>query len=85
VTGRLLVQAKRDADAARVLDRAMSTSMQALNITPMMLLRAEVAERMGDRETARRWYTRVVASWGSGDAAVQSTLTAARAGLARVR
>ncbi len=85
VTGRLLVHAKRDADAARLLDRAMPTAMPDLNITPMMLLRAEVAERMGDRATARRWYARVVAKWGSGDVAVQNTVSAARAGLARVQ
>ncbi|WP_310568937.1 serine/threonine-protein kinase [Gemmatimonas sp.] len=84
-TSRLLVQAKRDADAARVLDRAIPTAMSALNAAPMMLLRAEIAERMGDRPSARKWYARVVAHWGGGDAAVQETVTAARAGLARVR
>jgi len=84
-TGKLLVQAKRDADAARMLDRALPTAMPELNVTPMMLLRAEVAERLGDRATARRWYARVVAKWGSGDAPVQSMVSAARAGLARVR
>ena len=51
----------------------------------MLLLRAEIAERLGDRPTARKWYARVVAQWGSGDAPVQSTVSAARAGLARVR
>ena len=84
-TSRLLVQAKRDADAARLLDRAIPTAMSAINAAPMMLLRAEIAERVGDRPTARKWYARVVAQWGSGDAAVQSTVSAARAGLARMR
>ncbi len=83
--GRLLVQAGRDADAARLLDRALPTARPDVNVTPMMLLRAEVAERMGDRATARRWYARVVATWGSGDAPVQSAVTTARAGLARVQ
>ena len=59
--------------------------MSALNAAPMLLLRAEIAERLGDRPTARKWYARVVAQWGSGDAPVQSTVSAARAGLARVR
>ena len=81
----LLVQVKRDADAARLLDRALPTAMPQVNVTPLMLKRAEIAERLGDRPTARKWYARVVAQWGSGDAPVQSTLAAARAGLARVR
>lgn len=84
-TGRLLVQARRDADAARLLDRALPSSTSSLAYAPMLLLRAEIAERMGDRPTARRFYARVVAQWGGGDAPVQATVTAARAGLARAR
>ncbi len=84
-SARLLVQAKRDAEAARLLDRAIPTAMSAIGAAPMMLLRAEIAERLGDRPAARRWYARVAAQWGAGDASVQATVTAARAGLARVR
>jgi hypothetical protein len=84
-SARLLVQAKRDADAARLLDRAIPTAMTTLNAAPMMLLRAEIAERLGDRAAARRWYARVVAQWAGGDAPVQGTVAAARTALARVR
>lgn len=84
-SARLLVQAQRDAEAARLLDRAIPTAMSAIGAAPMMLLRAEIAERMRDRATARKWYARVVAHWGSGDPPVQSTVTAARTGLTRVR
>jgi Tfp pilus assembly protein PilF len=84
-SARLLVQAKRDAEAARLLDRAIPTAMAAIGAAPMMLLRAEIAERLADRPAARRWYARVVAHWGGGDPPVQGTVTAARTGLARVR
>ena len=84
-TTTLLVQAKRDADAARLLDRALPTAMPQLNVTPLMLKRAEIAERLGDRATARKWYARVVAQWSGGDAPVQGMVNIARTGLARVR
>ncbi|WP_411278423.1 protein kinase domain-containing protein [Gemmatimonas sp.] len=83
-TARLLVQAKRDAEAAKLLDRALPTAMPSVGVVPLMLLRAEIAERMGDRATARRWYARVIAHWGSGSAPAQATVTVARAGLKRV-
>ncbi len=78
-------QAKRDADAARLLDRALPTVAPQIIVTPLMLKRAEIAERLGDRATARKWYARVVANWAGGDAPVQGTVVAARTGLARVR
>ncbi len=81
----LLVNAGRDADAARLLDRALPNNLGLVNTPPLMLLRAEVAERQRDRATAQRWYARVIAQWGRGDAAVQPTVTAARAGLKRVQ
>lgn len=84
-SSRLLMRAGRDADAARVLDRALPSSASQLTVPLLMLERAAVAERLGDKATARRWYTRLLAQWGSGDAAVQGTVTAAKAGLARVR
>ena len=84
-SARLLVQAKRDAEAARLLDRAIPTAMSAIGAAPMMLLRAEIAERLGDRATARLYYARVVAHWAGGDAPVQGTVATARTGLARVR
>ncbi len=84
-TARLLVHAKRDAEAARVLDRAWSTSLSTVLAPRLMLMRAEISERLNDRPTARFWYQRVVSQWGSGDAVVHATVKAAREGLARAR
>jgi hypothetical protein len=86
-TANLLVHARREADAARVLDRALPTAMaQPLLAAPLLMeLRATIAARQGDRATARAWYERALAQWGRGDAAVQSFLARARDGLTRVR
>jgi len=81
---RLLVQAKRDNDAARVLDRWLPSNVNALTAPTAMLLRAELASRAGDKATAKRWFDAVIARWGGGGAAVQPTVRAAREGLARV-
>ncbi|WP_353265524.1 serine/threonine-protein kinase [Gemmatimonas sp.] len=85
ITAKLLQRAGRDADAARVLDRALPSLAAQVNVPLLMQERAQLAERVGDKATARRWYERVLAQWVSGDAAVQPTVTAAKAGLARVR
>ncbi len=85
VTARLLMNARRDAEAARLLDRALPSGMASLLAPQLMSMRAEVAERMNDRATARGWYQRVIAQWGGGDAAFQPTVKAAQAGLARVK
>jgi eukaryotic-like serine/threonine-protein kinase len=84
-TSRLLMRAGRDADAARVLDRALPTAASQLTAPLLMLERAAAAERLGDKPTARRWYGRLLAQWGTADASVQATVAAARAGLDRVR
>ncbi len=84
-TAPMLMAAKRNADAARVLDRALPSSTGSITLPRAMALRAEVAERMSDRSTARYWYQRVIAQWGAGDAAVQPAVQAARAGLGRVK
>ena len=85
VTARLLMNARRDAEAARLLDRALPSSMASVLAPQLMSMRAEVAERMNDRATARGWYQRVIAQWGAGDAAFQPTVKAAQAGLGRVK
>jgi serine/threonine-protein kinase len=83
-TARLLVKAGRVADAARVLDRAWSTTRTGPTAAPLMLLRGEVAERLNDHATARTWFSRVIAQWGRGDAAARATVTAAQEGMRRV-
>ena len=84
-TARLLVRAGRDADAARFLDRALPSNMSSALTPPLMMLRAEVAERMTDRATARIWFQRVVAQWGTGATTVQPVVQAAQAGLTRMK
>jgi hypothetical protein len=86
-TARLLMAAGRDRDAARVLDRSLPQVMQQQLTAPLLMLdRAGIAERQGDRATARRWYERVVAQWGRATAAgVKPTLEVAKAGVARMR
>ncbi|MCC6241863.1 MAG: hypothetical protein IT353_03435, partial [Gemmatimonadaceae bacterium] len=84
-TARLLKQTGRDADAARVLDRAWSTSLASVFAPQTMQLRAEIAERMNDKPTARFWYQRVVTQWSGGGDAVAPTVSAAREGLTRTR
>ena len=84
-TARLLVRAGRDADAARFLDRALPSNMSSALTPALMMLRAEVAERMTDRAIARSWYQRVVAQWGRGATTVQPVVQAAQAGLTRMK
>jgi len=81
---RLLVHAKRESDAARVLDRWLPSNQITLGAPAAMLLRAEIAARAGDKTTAKLWFDAVIARWGAGGALVQSTVRAAREGLARV-
>lgn len=82
-TVRLLVAAGREADAIRVLDRSWTSTLSTPSAPRLMLLRAELAERQRDLAAARTWFGRVVAQWGTGDAAVLPAVTAAREGLRR--
>lgn len=79
----LLARAGRDADAAKVLDRWMPSGARALIGPGAMLLRAQIAERLGDGAGAQLWYQRVLARWGAGGAEVQSLLSLAREGAKR--
>ncbi len=84
-TARLLAAAGRDAEAARVIDRAWITLSQAVSAPKAALLRGEMAERANDRPTARMWYARAIAQWETGGDAVRPTVQAAREGLKRVQ
>lgn len=79
----LLARAGRDADAAKVLDRWMPSGARVLIGPGAMILRAQIAERLGDGAGAQLWYQRVLARWGAGGAEVQSMLSLAREGAKR--
>jgi tetratricopeptide (TPR) repeat protein len=51
---------------------------------PWVLARAKLAERLGDRPTARRYYRFVVQAWLHADAELQPIVVEAQAGLHRV-
>ena len=79
----LLARAGRDADAAKVLDRWLPSGGRVLIGPGAMILRAQIAERLGDGAGAQLWYQRVLARWGAGGAEVQSMLSLAREGAKR--
>lgn len=85
ITARLLMRAGRHDEAARVLDRGWWSTLNSPTAARLMLLRAEAAERVNDKPTARIWYERVVMQWGGGDAVVQPVVNTAKDGLARVK
>ncbi len=79
----LLARAGRDAEAARVLDRWLPLASPQMIGPGAMRLRAQVAERLGDKATASVWYRRVAARWGGGNEAVRAIVTEAQDGLKR--
>lgn len=75
---RLLVATGRDAEAAWAWDRLY------VHRVPLMLERARVAERLGDRPGAIKYYRFVVQAWRNADAELQPVVSEARAGLQRM-
>jgi len=59
------------------------TALSPMEI-PIALAHAHVSERLGDRATAVREYSRVIAAWAGGDPIISGALTDARNGLARL-
>ena len=51
---------------------------QAAGLVRAMVLRADLAQRLGDHATARHWAEAVVALWSSADPALQSTVSRMR-------
>ncbi|MGH7615157.1 MAG: BTAD domain-containing putative transcriptional regulator [Gemmatimonadales bacterium] len=72
---RLLVATGRDAEAAWVWERTYEHPV------PLMLERARVAERLGDRPTAIKYYRFVVEAWLHADPELQPFVIEARAAL----
>ncbi len=80
----LLAASGRDRDAATVLDRWLPSTTTAASAPMEWLLRGQIAERLGDRETAATAYRRVATMWGDGDPAARRIADEARAAAARV-
>jgi len=79
VTASLLVAAGRDADAARLLDRWLPLIWTSVHFPRIQLLRAQIAERLGDDALAAELSRRVVLRWRESDPAVRSVVDSARA------
>ncbi|HKG92833.1 MAG TPA: protein kinase [Gemmatimonadaceae bacterium] len=81
----LLEAAGRREEAARVLDRWLPVMIpQPFEYVPSLLVRARMAERLGDRETAIRHYEFVRAAWSEGDEDARKYAREAAAGLERL-
>jgi len=75
---RLLAAVGRGPEAAAVFDRSHDRRM------PILLERARLAERLGDRPTAVKYYQFVVQAWLHADPELQPVVAEARAALARL-
>jgi eukaryotic-like serine/threonine-protein kinase len=75
---RLLTAAGRDREAARVLDRWMPTGATTIAAPNAMLLRGELAAKLGDNSRAKYWLSSLITRWEGGGAAVQPSVRAAR-------
>ncbi len=82
---RLLAARGDDRRASEVLDRWLWTGVAWRPLVVIARLeRARIAERLGDRDTAIRWYQFVVDVWRHADPELQSYVYEARQGLRRL-
>jgi tetratricopeptide (TPR) repeat protein len=82
---RLLFQAGRDEEALRLAENAFAgTAGELYYRAPAHLLRAEIHQRLGDREAAAAEYSRFIALWRSCDAPLRPVVEGARTQLARM-
>jgi hypothetical protein len=83
---RLLVDRRRDREAWPILrgEHVSSTLAPFPSAVLWSLLRARVAERIGERELAIQSYSWVVGMWRNADPELQPYVTEAREGLARL-
>lgn len=75
---RLLVATGRNAEAAAVFDRSHDRRV------PFVLERARLAERLGDRPTAVKYYQFVAQAWLHADPELQPVVVEARAAIVRL-
>jgi hypothetical protein len=86
----LLLELRDTAAAVELLDRSLEAlptlgldligqMPQAAGLVRAMALRAELAERVGDRTTASRWALAVIVLWADADAPLQPLVDRMRA------
>jgi serine/threonine-protein kinase len=76
---RVLAASGRGAEAAAVFDRSNDRWV------PLVLERARLADRLGDRPGAIKWYQFVADAWRHADPELQPVVAEARAAIARLR
>jgi tetratricopeptide (TPR) repeat protein len=82
---RLLFLAGRDEDALRLVENAfVGTPAELYYLAPAHLLRAEIQQRLGNREAAAEQYSRFIALWRSCDQPLRPVVEGARTQLARM-
>jgi hypothetical protein len=74
----LLIAAGRRAEAAAAFDRSHDREV------PLVLERAHLAEQLGDRTTAVKYYQFVADAWQHGDPELQPVVAEAKAAIARL-
>jgi tetratricopeptide (TPR) repeat protein len=82
---RLLFLAGRDEEALRLVENAFAgTPAELYYRAPAHLLRAEIHQRLGNREAAAEQYSRFIALWRSCDEPLRPAVEGARTQLARM-
>jgi tetratricopeptide (TPR) repeat protein len=82
---RLLFQAGRDEEALRLVENAFAgTPGEVYYLAPAHLLRAEIQQRLGNKEAAAEQYSRFIALWRSCDQPLRPVVEGAKAQLARM-
>lgn len=82
---RLLHQAGREEEALRLAENGFQgTPAELYYLAPTHLLRAEIQQRLGNREAAAEEYSRFIALWRSCDPPLRPVVEGARTQLARM-
>jgi serine/threonine-protein kinase len=81
---RVLAGQRRDREALAILDRGFPYPYPTPSNAPWALEQARLAERLGEREKASRWYGFVAAVWRGADSELQPTVAEAREALKRL-
>ena len=82
---RLLFQAGRDEEALRVAENGFAgTPGELYYLAPSHLLRAEIQQRLGNKDQAAEQYSQFIALWRSCDAQLRPVVEEAKTQLARM-